>query len=223
MNSVQAVLLSQTIRATLLLMVAFLVIFALRRASASARRLVWAITAVCLLAMPVLSLLPLPAATAWKIASPASTTVVALAAQTPAVVLAKPAPAPRAPWTALVWAAGVLAVLTRLAAGMTRLWWIKRRARRIEPAGTVTCLESDRVSMPMTFGVFRPMILLPAGFEVWPPGRLRLVLAHELVHVRLHDCLFQLLMQVACALYWFHPLVWLAAAQLAHRTGARLR
>jgi TonB family protein len=40
-----------------------------------------------------------------------------------------------------------------------------------------------------------------------------LVLAHELVHVQQHDCLFQIVMQLACALHWYSPLVWLAAAQ----------
>ena len=67
--------------------------------------------------------------------------------------------------------------------------------------------------MPMTCGVFRPAILLPAGHDDWPAERLRLVRAHELVHVQQRDCLFQIVMQIACALHWFHPLVWLAAAQ----------
>jgi len=42
---------------------------------------------------------------------------------------------------------------------------------------------------------------------------MRLVLAHELIHVQQRDCLIQLLMQFVCALYWFHPLMWLGAAQ----------
>jgi TonB family protein len=112
----------------------------------------------------------------------------------------------------MVWTVGVLAVLGRLAAGMIRLTWLKRYARPMEPVGSVTYLESDRVAMPMTWGVLHPVILLPAD-NGWPPERLRLVLAHELIHVQQRDCLFQLLMQIACALYWYHPLVWLAAAQ----------
>src|ERR1035438_7353182 len=67
--------------------------------------------------------------------------------------------------------------------------------------------------MPMTCNVLRPVILLPAGFKTWPVERLRLVLAHELVHVQQHDCLFQIVMQFACALHWYNPLVWIAAAQ----------
>ena len=114
----------------------------------------------------------------------------------------------------MVWAAGALVVLGRLAAGLIRLALLKRIARRIEPAGDVACLESDRISMPMTTGVFRPVILLPAVYKTWSKDRLRLVLAHELIHVQQRDCLFQIVMQMVCALYWFHPLAWIAAARL---------
>jgi len=124
------------------------------------------------------------------------------------------APSNRASWIPILWAVGALAVLGRLAAGMIRLEWLKRRARRVEPSSGVACLESDRISMPMTSGVFRPVILLPASRKNWSSDRLRLVLAHEGIHVQQHDCLFQIVMQIACALYWFHPLVWFAAARL---------
>jgi TonB family protein len=213
MNSLQSFLFDQAIRATLLLVAAYLVTFALRRASASARRLAWVAAATCLLAMPVLSLLlpPIGAGPARPRATAVAVTI--SAARTPTMPVAKQVPVNRVPWIPMIWAAGALAVLARLAAGMIRLWWLKQGAGRIEPAGGVACLESDRVSMPMTFGIFRPVILLPAGHENWPPERLRLVRAHELVHVQQRDCLFQIVMQIACALYWFHPLIWLAAAQ----------
>jgi TonB family protein len=78
---------------------------------------------------------------------------------------------------------------------------------------SVAFAESDRVAMPITWGVLRPMILLPRSRSEWPPERMRLVLAHELIHVQQRDCLIQLLMQFVCCLYWFHPLMWLGAAQ----------
>lgn len=214
MNSIEAVLLSLAMRATLLLIAACLVTFAMRRASASARRLVWVVAAVCLLAMPVLSLLLPPIGAGRARAVPAAVVVMVSPARTLTSPVAKQTPATQVPWIPMVWAAGALAVLGRLSAGMIRLAWLRGTARAIEPAGGVTCLESDRVSMPMTCGAFRPVILLPAGHSNWPAERLRLVRAHELVHVQQHDCLFQIVMQIACAIYWFHPLVWMAAARL---------
>jgi TonB family protein len=221
MNSV---LFALAIKASLILVVAFLVTFALRRAPASARRLVWVLAGACLLSLPVLSAVSLPVAIGhvWSEPTWVSSTEVEVAI--PVVQLAAPKPAP-VPWIPIVWASGALAVLLRLAAGMLRILWLARDAKRIEAPEAaaeltqrigvrrVAFVESDRVAMPITWGVLRPLILLPRGRSEWPPERMRLVLAHELIHVQQHDCLIQLLMQFACCLYWFHPLMWLGAAQ----------
>jgi hypothetical protein len=68
--------------------------------------------------------------------------------------------------------------------------------------------------MPLTWGWRRPSILLPAGFARWEPNRLSIVLAHEMAHVTRADWPVQIAAEIARALYWFHPLVWLAAARL---------
>jgi TonB family protein len=209
-----AFLMDQALRATLLLIAAYLAVFAMRRASASARRFVWIAAAVCLLSMPVLSLFLPPIGASRMVAAPSVVAATVSPTRTLVIPVASRFPASKTPWIPMVWAAGALAVLLRLGAGMLRLAWLKRSARPIEPAGNVTCLESDRVTMPLTCGVFRPVILLPAGHRAWPAERLRLVRAHELVHVQQRDCLFQIVMQIACALHWFNPLVWMAAARL---------
>ena len=75
-------------------------------------------------------------------------------------------------------------------------------------------LQSDSVAMPMTWGWRRPVILVPAAAADWPLSRRTVVLRHELAHVRRGDVVTQLLAQWACAVYWFNPMVWLAAFRL---------
>ncbi|MEP6689551.1 MAG: M56 family metallopeptidase [Gemmatimonadaceae bacterium] len=130
----------------------------------------------------------------------------------------------------LIWLVGVLIVSTLLIIGRVRLRWVARSARRADeetwgsladrlpeelcPGRPVRLLESDHSAMPMTWGVFRPVLLLPGGARAWPAWQRRNVLLHEMAHVRRLDCLTQLVAQLACAIHWFNPLVWVAASRL---------
>ena len=75
-------------------------------------------------------------------------------------------------------------------------------------------LRSEDTKMPFACGVFSPTIVLPAECDTWSLDRRRAVLLHELAHVRRHDLVGHTLGRLACAFYWFHPLVWNAAKQL---------
>lgn len=72
-------------------------------------------------------------------------------------------------------------------------------------------LISDDVDLPVTWGTLLPVVLLPAEVSSWPARRLRSVLAHELAHIRRHDHLARHIAAASVAIYWFHPLAWLAA------------
>ena len=48
----------------------------------------------------------------------------------------------------------------------------------------------------------------------WTAERRRAVLVHELAHIRRADCRVQRVTQLACAIYWFNPLIWIAARHL---------
>ena len=68
--------------------------------------------------------------------------------------------------------------------------------------------------MPLTWGWIRPVVLLPGDAEGWPTERRRVVLLHELAHVKRLDCLTQQLAQLSCAVYWFNPLFWWASMRM---------
>ncbi|HEX5081908.1 MAG TPA: M56 family metallopeptidase, partial [Blastocatellia bacterium] len=78
----------------------------------------------------------------------------------------------------------------------------------------VRIFKTDRISAPMTWGLARPAVLLPENADEWSAERRWIVMAHELTHVKRRDCLIQTLAQLACAVYWFNPLVWIAARRL---------
>ncbi|HEX6367603.1 MAG TPA: M56 family metallopeptidase [Longimicrobium sp.] len=131
---------------------------------------------------------------------------------------------------ALAWMLGATLALLRLAGSVTR---VRREGRAARPLThgraaemrdrlvwrmgidrPVTLLQGAAGSMPLTWGIARPCVLLPAGTEEWPADRLEAVLTHELAHVRRRDCAWQLVAEAACALHWFNPLAWAAARRL---------
>ena len=130
------------------------------------------------------------------------------------------------PWITLGWAIGVVICLSPLVLGRLCLWRLKRSARPIKDGSlaelltktseqvglrrSVTLLASPHRPMPMIWGVFRSKLLLPTEAYEWSPQRQRVVLLHELAHAIRWDCLAKLIANIACALYWFNPLTWLA-------------
>ena len=128
-----------------------------------------------------------------------------------------------------LWGAGTLGVLAYLIAGALGSWWIRRAARPLrapwvdeahvlaeafEINRSVAIVESAAVTMPMVCGIWRPVIVMPPAVEHWSDDRRRVVVLHELAHIKRRDCLTQVLAQIVCAAYWFNPIVWFAARQL---------
>lgn len=74
-------------------------------------------------------------------------------------------------------------------------------------------IVSDEVTVPFTTGLVRPCVVVPPGFASWSASAARAVLLHELAHIRRRDVLARLVAEIACALNWFNPLVWLCARQ----------
>lgn len=75
-------------------------------------------------------------------------------------------------------------------------------------------LRSEAIGMPIACGVLRPTVVLPVEADAWPDERVRVVLLHELAHVRRRDCLTQAVADAVCAVFWFNPLAWMAVREL---------
>jgi beta-lactamase regulating signal transducer with metallopeptidase domain len=130
----------------------------------------------------------------------------------------------------ILWALGALAVLAWIVAGHLRIALITRRAWVANAKDWTTLLDSERakagierrvrlfitpeVSTPLTWGIGKAVVLLPEDALDWPASHRSVVLRHELAHVARRDTLAQLVAGVTCAVYWFHPLVWLTARRL---------
>ncbi|HXE15246.1 MAG TPA: M56 family metallopeptidase [Bryobacteraceae bacterium] len=128
------------------------------------------------------------------------------------------------PWLLIVWVAGFAMALVPTIAGVFTIGRIRRNAKAFAGPGWPRLLEelsvsaavrkvpglrhSDELQAPITAGIFRPQILLPAGSEEWTECRRQAVLLHELAHIRRRDVAIQLFVQVVAALWWFQPLVW---------------
>ena len=110
----------------------------------------------------------------------------------------------------VVWAAGALAVAVWFLAVNLRLRAQLRRARRLDTGGKEPVYVAEELPSPCVAGLFRPAIYVtPPCLE--DERRMRHVLTHERTHLRHADPLWAWVRCLCLALYWFHPLVWVAA------------
>lgn len=124
----------------------------------------------------------------------------------------------------LVWLVGASALLLRFGFSLHRLRQLRSMAepmidplvladaaRRGNPA---RLLQSEMIAAPLTWGIFRPVILVPTGFETLSQEYREAILCHELAHIHAADFLMRSLAEVARAAFWFQPLIWIARRQL---------
>ncbi len=176
----------------------------LRHRSAALRHAIWLAAMVAALVVP---LLPQPApSVAISVAAPVAVAAVE-------AVDASPAPVPK-PWIRWIWALGAAVTAARFLAGLARVARLSHRAIPFAMEDGVPVRISTHAPIPFTWGVWRPVILLPSDAASWSGERLALVLRHERVHVRRRDWLAQSISQAACCVYWFHPLAWYAARRM---------
>ena len=221
---------------TLAMALAFFAAFARR---ASLRHLVWAASFAALVALPLLAavvpgavVLAVPAEIVAPVPPPDTIPAAPLPESSleraPAPALA-PAPqgfpldsADAATVLIAIWIAGAMLIALRHLLAAFLLWRLRRdsvehpfEASELPEGGRPCALRLSRgAAGPLTWGVLRPVVLLPNKAQFWPNERLQAVLRHEFAHVRRRDGLSQMLARIACALYWPNPFVWLGARAL---------
>jgi len=232
------VLVEHTLKATAILGIALAALPFLRNRSAAYRHGVLSAAMIAVLALPVLSAVTPAWTPEWTTGRTSEHAGVAAAilpvssagATTAAVPASATAPQPRAETLQAVWLVGVFAGLLVLATGLARL---TRMARAAHPVADdrwtrlvdriaihyrlrrrVRLLQSRNASILVTWGVLRPILMLPAGAGAWPDERAIVVLRHELAHIRRQDWLVQIVAQIVRIVYWFNPIVWLACRRL---------
>ena len=220
------------IASTIVLGLAGLVAALAHRASASVRHAIWFVGLVTALGVGALALLgPIFEVESTLVNSPAAVSFPAdfatsLGTGATEVSSAFVAPAPtarRLPIEAFIvagWAIGVAFILGRAVVAHLGASRMIARAEhldadlRLDVDASIDVRLSPDVDGPFTIGAMRPVILLPMDARYWTSERLRIVLVHEAAHVARLDYVAQLVGTIACAVYWFNPITWLAVSRL---------
>lgn len=241
------VFLEVTAKSTLLLVIAWMATAALRRRSAALRHQVWAVAICASLLLPLLATF-LPRWRAIAIAVPAAEQAIKPVADlflrsrrwTSLVVSAASGTEPlvqnkAAVWILSVWAVGFALVVLRLLAGLAQLDWLSSHCALLLGSDWLRAVQQSSASlkihrpvrllqchnplaMPLTWGLIRPQIVLPAIAIEWPNARRHVVVTHELAHISRQDWIWQICSGLLWALYWHNPLAWLAARKLRHES-----
>jgi bla regulator protein BlaR1 len=235
----QSIELSIVAKATAIAIAGLVAVRLASHARASVRHLLLAATFASLLALPLL-LIAAPQATidfpvAATAATPGSEAAVRPSNAVRPTTVEAPAVRQRRAWpSALTLARGIwLAGAVLFFAPVPIVLWRLRRLRRTGLPWPnlqqqthalaaehgirrpVELMRHEHVPGPITFGVFRPVVMMPADADQWPQADVRRAIVHELEHVTRRDWVILLAARSICALYWFHPLAWVAWRKLS--------
>lgn len=185
------------LRATVVFGLAWLTTALLRRSSADVRGRIWRTA----LAATALLFIPLPVPEPLRISS----TALADAAGT------SNGAATALPILLTIWMIGLALVLGRLGISLVVLTRLTHSAAAFRG---LDVRVSSALMTPVTWGVLRPVILVPTYVLDWPAEKYAAMARHERAHIDRQDWLWQTFAECVTAVLWFHPLVWLAAARL---------
>jgi TonB family protein len=188
--------------------------------AAGVRYTYWRAVALLCLALPWMQ--------TYQRARPAATNATIAVTATTASTPSAPAVASVASWGTIalaVIAIGIALRLAWLAVGFIKLRRLRRAANLSQPAIVDADLQSAlgtradirysvALQQPVTFGLRRPLVLLPESVRHQPSDIQRAVIGHELLHVKRRDWAWLVVEEIAVCLFWFHPASWWLASRI---------
>ncbi|MFZ0591039.1 MAG: M56 family metallopeptidase [Bryobacteraceae bacterium] len=220
---VSAALANHLWQSTVFALIAGLLAFALRKNRAETRYWLWLAGSLKFLT-PFSLLIAIGSEIHWPSAAPVVHSTFSTAVQQiqqpfapPKVLFRQPRPVTNVIPAIVfaIWLSGFAVVLLSWARSSLRILSVIRCARPFEMQAPIQVLSSESPLEPGVFGIFRPVLLLPAGItDRLEPSHLQAILVHELCHVRRRDNLFAAGHMLVEAIFWFHPLVWWIGSRL---------
>ena len=119
-------------------------------------------------------------------------------------------------WFVFCWLLSGLSVW-RGSTAAPEIWLAEARSlgQRIGLKSPIAVRQLRREASPHVAGFFTSVVMMPPSALSWTPEARQAALVHELTHIKRGDRRTQAIAQLACAIYWFNPLVWHASAGLS--------
>ena len=195
------------VKSTVVLAAGALTAEVLRSRPAATRHLIWLLTLCALLILPLGLLLP-------ERALPRSLTIQASSVTSSTMTGTGVSPITSTDYATAIWLAGVALFLMRLAAAGFRAFTLVHRSPEVRTGIIRPVRLSDRICSPMAWSFGSGAVVLPSEAGTWNASEFEAAVRHETAHIARHDCEALLAGELACALYWLHPLVWYAAHRM---------
>jgi TonB family protein len=189
------------VKITLLFLAGLIALLTTRRATAGMRHLLCVCTLAGSLILPLAALLP------TKTIAFRLTSINAAVARSQTIGRSSLWPSSNV--LLALWAIGTALLLLRLGIGY---WRIRRAIRSAAPVAPG--MYAADINVPIATGLLRPVVLMPRTAAEWPEWQRAAAVRHERAHIERGDLTANFIAHVACAIYWFHPLVWFFSAAL---------
>ncbi len=121
-------------------------------------------------------------------------------------------------WLFIIWVIGVVLIAIKICRGFFGMKLLMRATENEKTSSfknlSIRVATHPKINIPVTCGLFNPLIILPEDYLNWPEEQKQAILCHEAAHVTRRDNITNFISQITTAIYWFNPLVWWAQNEM---------